>query len=160
MYQQICHVCWPNNNGYSRQTTITQSLTEHGAPPRHDIVSFTGSKKGTAVPSPGIHSSTYQESAWIHPQITTMFFLAYEQERIREDIEHICCSNVVSDDKDEGNILKPRHTLRGHLLLFKPCLVRWKITHHHREGEECTRLSVTRNSDYGATPFKCHTYGH
>ena len=41
-------------NGHIRQTAIIRILTEHGAPPRPLIVSYTGNRNGTALPSPGI----------------------------------------------------------------------------------------------------------
>ena len=54
-YQKLCNAYYNHKNGPRRQTTITQILAAHDAPPMHTIASCTGSKKGTAVPSPGIH---------------------------------------------------------------------------------------------------------
>ena len=46
--------------------------------------------------------------------------IAYKRESSREDIEHICYSNLVSDYEDKKEIKKSRHNPRGHLPLLKP----------------------------------------
>ena len=49
-----------------------------------------------------------------------MFVAAQEQERNREEMEQIFYSNMVSDDEDDEEITKSRHTTKGHIALFKP----------------------------------------
>ena len=78
------------------------------------------------------YSSTYR-----------VFVTAHKQDQKREDTEHVCYSNVVSDDEEKDEDPKQRHTPRGHIPLFKPV---------SRDGNLCTTTVREENVHDLASP--------
>ena len=136
-YQNIRHAYWPHHNGSSRQTTITQILTAHGEPPRHAIESCTGSKKGTSVPSPGIHPSTLQESSRRHPQITTVCYWHPTNNKRVESTQNTSTTTTQFYMIKPRRIFQNQGTLQRSLTIIQTCLTRWKLMHHYHKGGEC-----------------------
>ena len=119
----------------------------HGAPPMHAIESCTGIKKGTTVPSPGIHQSTSQESARRHPPITTVYLWQPKNKKGAERTYNTYANPRWCQMMKTEKIPKSRHTSIGHLPLLK-------LFSH--DGKLHTTIEREENV-HGLAPLGTHT---
>ena len=117
MYPNLRHACYPHNNGNRRQKTLSKAwrhMVHHQGPPFYPIL-----ETGTV---PSYHPLGSFNKCLQNPLGAIIKYLpcvcgSLWKEHKREDIEHVCYSNAVSDD--EGNP-KQVHTPKGTAPLFKP----------------------------------------